>query len=207
MNKIDSNVYDDLQLLPFDLTGWGGDDPFFEKIICQQKPKTIIEIGSWKGQSTITMGTALKKHDLLDSKIFCIDTWLGSLEFYTYYANTPERNLIAKNGYPQIYYQFLSNVVHSGLQEIIIPVPNTSQIGLKILKNQNINPDLIYIDASHEEDDVYQDLLASWNYMRQGIVFGDDHAWQGVLNAIDRFSKDYQIKYKIDGRFWIFDKT
>jgi cephalosporin hydroxylase len=205
MNVLNSNIYD-FTPLPEDITGWGGDDPFFENIIQKIKPKTIIEIGTWKGQSAITMGEALRKHNLQNSKIYCIDTWLGAIEFWTIFNDTPERDLKLNQGYPQIYYQFLSNVIHKKLTETIIPVPNTSQIGLKILKYKNIVPDLIYIDGSHEEEDVYADLNASFNYLQEGVIFGDDHAWEGVKNAIDRFAKEKQIEYTIDGRFWIFTK-
>ena len=47
--------------------------------------------------------------------------------------DTPERNLLNKNGYPQVYFQFLSNVIHNECEDIITPIPNTSVNGAKFL--------------------------------------------------------------------------
>ena len=199
-------IYKNLELLSEDLHGWNGTHSIFEKLIEETRPEIIIEVGSWKGQSTITMVNALKKNDL-KSKVFCVDTWLGALEFLTWGINTPERNLLLKNGYPQIYYQFLSNIVHNDATEYVIPIPNTSTIGAKYLKHNNVKSKLIYIDASHEEDDVYNDLIAYHELIEDGgIMFGDDFTatWPGVVNSVKRFASEINKAIEIiDGNFWI----
>lgn len=208
MNKIE-NVYDGLQLLPEDTRGWQGNSVVFRNLIDKINPKVIIEVGTWKGQSAINMGKHIRDRGL-DSKIYCVDTWLGAIEFWTDLKNTEERNLLLKNGYPQIYYQFLSNVVHNKLQDYIIPFPNTSYAGSKYFKYMNIKADLIYIDASHEEDDVYSDLKNYYQILNQGgIIFGDDFTdyWIGVKNAVNKFSKELGLKYDIlENNFWIISK-
>lgn len=207
MNIIDEKIYENLNLLPYDCQGWHGNHPIFEELINKAKPKLIIEVGTWKGQSAINMAKIIKKIKL-DCKIYCVDTWLGALEFWGAYKHTPERNLNLKNGYPQIYYQFLSNVVHENLQDLIIPFPNTSSIAYSHFKNNNIKADLIYIDGSHEEEDVYIDLK---NYTKllnkDGIIFGDDWpggAANGVKAAVNKFIKENNLNLKItnDNIFW-----
>ena len=47
--------------LPTDLHGWNGKSDIFAKLIEEVRPKRIVEIGSWKGQSTITMAKACHK--------------------------------------------------------------------------------------------------------------------------------------------------
>ena len=83
--------------------------------------------------------------------------------------------LMLKNGYPQFFYQFLFNVKASGVSDIITPVPNTSSIAAALFKVRRIRPQLIYLDGSHEEKDVYQVLE---NYVplldAGGVIFGDD---------------------------------
>jgi hypothetical protein len=64
MNKIGNHIYDNLNLLPEDLQGWNGNDEIFEALILETNPNIIIEVGTWKGQSTITMGKTIKKHNL-----------------------------------------------------------------------------------------------------------------------------------------------
>ena len=209
MNKIDKTIYDNLDLLPEDLKGWNGSNKIFGKLISEIKPKTIIEVGTWKGLSAINMGRNVKELNL-NTKIFCVDTWLGAIEFWGKLSNTPERNLLLKNGYPQIYYQFLSNVVHNKLEDYILPIPNTSENGFRYFKYLNIKSEMIYIDASHEEDDVYKDLNNYYELLENnGIMFGDDYqsSWPGVINSVNRFVKEKNIELEIvDNNFWIFKK-
>lgn len=61
MNKIDKTIYENLTLLPQQLTGWNGNKPIFRELIEKIKPTTIIEVGTWKGQSAITMGKTVKE--------------------------------------------------------------------------------------------------------------------------------------------------
>jgi hypothetical protein len=95
-----------------------------------------------------------------------------------------------RNGWPHLYYQFLSNVMRAGLTEHIIPFPQTSQNGLTVIREMGIKPELIYVDASHEYIDVKQDLRAAWECVaEEGIIFGDDYInWPGVTRAVDEFS-------------------
>ena len=212
MNTIGQNIYEGLVLLPEDLQGWNCNNSIFPKLLVDTKPKTIIEIGTWKGGSAIHMGNVLKLAGS-QAKIYCIDTWLGAAEFWTgELARTPERNLLLKNGYPQIYYQFLSNVVHNGLQDYIIPIPVPSSIGVKILKAQGVKADLIYIDGSHEYDDVYADLNTYSELLNPGgVMFGDDYySFADVGRAVNDFvatQKAQDIKKKLEivnENFWVY---
>lgn len=209
MNKIDKTIYENLTLLPQQLTGWNGNKPIFRELIEKIKPTTIIEVGTWKGQSAITMGKTVKELGL-NTTIHCVDTWLGAIEFWTTGKSTNERNLLMTNGYPQVYFQFLSNVVHNNLQDTILPFPNTSENGYRYFQYYNITAQMIYIDASHEEDDVYKDLNNYYELLeKNGIMFGDDYQkdWPGVINSVNRFSKEKNIELEIiDNNFWVLKK-
>jgi len=206
MNDIGSYVYEGFEPLPYEMMGWGGMDPIFEELILKVRPKVIVELGSWKGESTLTMGKALWNHGLRDSKVYAIDTWLGSIEFWTTYNTTSERDLKLKNGYPTAYYQFISNVTYANLQETIIPVPNTTRIGMQILQAKNIIPELVYIDASHETDDVLGDIRTAYLWVNKGIVFGHDYNWETVRKAVDLFATEQNLEVKSVREFWIIEK-
>ena len=210
MNNIGTDVYDSfVPTHPLDLQGWVGNQTIFEKLIDQQKPNVIIEVGTWKGKSAIMMANVVKRLNL-NCKIYCVDTWLGAIEFWDWLSHTPERNLHLKHGYPQVYYQFLSNVVHTNNQDVIIPVPLPSNLGCKLLKRKNIQSQLIYIDASHETDDVYDDMKHYYELLSPGgIMFGDDYSWESVRNGVNKFVSDrnYQSQLSNDGHLnWILKK-
>ena len=207
MNIIDKDIYKNLELLPEDLQGWNGNNKIFNDLIDHLKPERIIEVGSWKGQSSINMGKIVNQLNL-NTKIHCVDNCLGAVEFCTTY-NNEERDLILKNGYPQIYYQFLSNVVHNDLQNIILPFPNTSENVYRYFKHNKITAKLIYIDASHEEDDVYKDITNYYELLEPGgVMFGDDYiSWVGVKTAVDRFTKENNIELDIRNEwYWVINK-
>lgn len=194
-----SNIYEGLELLPQDLQGWNGNSDVFRQLIEKTNPKVIIEVGTWKGQSAINMAKVIKEQNR-DCKIYCVDTWLGSLEFID--DNTPERDLMKKNGYPQVYYQFLSNVVHNGVQDIIIPFPQTSLIAARWFNSKCIKSQLIYIDASHDEEDLYTDIASYIGIIDNGIIFGDDITWEGATDVVGYFG-NYST---IENNFWILEK-
>jgi hypothetical protein len=187
--------------LHLDLQGWHGDHPIFAELIDKIKPKVILEVGSWKGQSAITMAKALKNLGIFDTRIYCIDTWLGSEEMMTRRPEDKERDLRLVNGYPTIYNQFLSNIIQTGVFDLITAVPNTSVIGARVVPNG----DLIYVDASHDYESVKQDIKIYWEKLNKGgIMFGDDYnTWDGVKKAVNELFPSATI---IDGNFWIVNK-
>jgi hypothetical protein len=208
MNIINKNIYNGFTPLSEDLSGWNGSSSIFKKLIEEIKPKTIIEVGTWKGQSAINMGKSVKELNL-DTTIHCVDTWLGAIEFWSSHRETDERNLLQLHGYPQIYYQFLSNVVHNNLQDVILPFPNTSENGYRYFRDNTINAELIYIDASHEEEDVYKDVSNYFKLLNNGgIIFGDDYqSWSGVRTSVTKFVKENNLKVEIvEDNFWIIKK-
>lgn len=194
------SIYENIELLPEDLHGWNGRDDIFWQLIQQTNPVNIIEVGTWKGQSAITMARLVQN----GCKIFCVDTWLGALEFM---GGTGERDLMLKNGYPRVYYQFLSNVIHNNCQDIIIPVPQTSTIAARWFKRQGIRAELIYIDGSHDEPDVYDDLCNYYD-LCTGVIFGDDwRHFADVERAVTRFCKERNITFEVvDDNFWVIKK-
>ena len=200
------NVYEgfDFQSHPEDLAGWGGDSGAFAELIGETKPEFIIEVGSWKGASAVTMADALLAHGI-QGRILCIDTWLGALEFWSD-QNDPERfqALECKHGYPSVYYRFLANVCHRGHQQRIVPFPLPSTAAALWLLRTDLRANLIYIDGSHEEEDVYQDLLDYHELLKPGgRIFGDDWGWSGVRAAVERFASEEKLPIRHLHDKWI----
>ena len=202
MNIIGQNIYENFPLiLTEDLQGWNSNHNVFSDLIEEKKPNVIIEVGTWKGASAINMAKFCKEKGL-NAKIYCIDTWLGAVEFWTDFKEDQQRDLILRNGYPQVYYQFLTNVIRQGVKDFIIPIPVTSSIGAKVLAHYGIKADLIYIDGSHEYEDVKADIIAYRELLNTGgVIFGDDFtAFSDVAKAVKEVVRDFNV---VDNNFWI----
>jgi hypothetical protein len=191
-----------------DIHGWGSDSSIFKDVIYKVSPRTIIEVGTWKGASAIHMADICNEATLANTKIICIDTWLGALEFW---KNLDDKDryvsLNTLYGFPQVYYQFLANVCYTGHQDRIVPLPMTSAIGARFLHDNKVRGDLIYVDASHDYEDVLADIRAYWPLLNVGgIMFGDDYnTWEGVRDAV----QDSGIPFKCteDGRHWYMERV
>jgi hypothetical protein len=201
------NVFDLADLLPLDLQGWASTHPIFEQVIGSLKPQLIYEVGTWKGASAVHMGKLMRGLGL-KGEIVCIDTFLGSPEHWTNPEFRPELKL--KNGHPQLYWQFLSNVVHENLQDIITPFPISSTAGAFVLQRAPQRPDMVYIDAGHEYEDVIRDLELYWTLLRPGgVLVGDDFVplWHGVIRAASEFAGKTGSKLQIWGEKWLLQKS
>jgi hypothetical protein len=179
---------------PDDSSGWGSDSPAFGELVESLRPARIIEIGTWKGGSALTLARHIERLGL-DCEILCVDTWLGALEMWTDLEDpTRHGSLRLHHGYPMLYYTFLANVTRAGQQGRITPFPVPSLTAAQWCALRGVRADLIYVDGSHEEEDVYQDLLTWWDIVTPGgILFGDDWAWDGVRLAVQRFASENQL--------------
>ena len=201
----------DIDNYKLDLRGWGSSSPVFEILIIDNRPKIIIEVGTWNGSSAITMAKHAQEHEL-ETTIICIDTWLGSPE-HRIDADYRE-SLHLKHGFPRIYYQFLANVILSDMQHCIVPLPQVSISACRWLTQMGFcdklgKADLIYIDADHTFNSVYPEITEFWNLLAPGgIMFGDDYndAWPEVKQAVKVFTENLNKELHIFDNKWIIQK-
>ncbi|HUS51009.1 MAG TPA: class I SAM-dependent methyltransferase [Candidatus Paceibacterota bacterium] len=170
------------------------------ELIEESSSEIIVEVGSFLGSSCISMANYLKEKNK-NGIIISVDTWLGSIEHH--------QTISRKHGYPDLYPQFLANIILRGVGDKIIPLPQTSNSASKILKKNNVYADLIYIDASHEENDVYDDIKNYWEILKDnGIIFG--HDWNdfiGVNKSVEKFTLEKNIKFTTRHNYWIIRKN
>ena len=212
----------DLAQLPpaIDLQGWNHDHPIFDRLVLETQPRVIIEVGSWKGCSAMHLAVASSTVTELDqvsgvavlspSKLYCVDTWLGGIDHLL--SDKPQDDLLRDaHGSPQLYHQFLRNFVDvPEFTPRIYPVQNTSINGARLLAQQRTIAELIYIDGSHEYQDVYADLCAYVQILAPGgVMFGDDfRTFPGVFAAVLRFAHEYAFKVEeVDRNFWILRRS
>ncbi len=179
-------------LMPFSGHGWYMNAAPMEKLLKERKVKVVIELGSWLGKSTKHIAEILPE----DGIVYAVDHWLGNPASR---VNNPE--LI-----PTLYEQFLSNMIHANLTHKVVPLKMTTQEAVQYFYDNGIVPDLIYVDASHEEVDAYRDIAAYFPMVKgHGIICGDDWSYGDlpVQRAVKRFAKENDLKIEVPNDwFW-----
>lgn len=207
------NPYGDLDAseFPDDLRGWNSDDKIFSQLIDLVRPNLIVEVGTWKGRSAVRMAQHCRSRGL-PTQLLCVDTWLGFVDSYTCRSQSRDAgtSLYFVHGWPQVYYQFLANVVRRGLCDCITPLPQTSRNAVQILATLELFPDLVYIDGSHDYLDARRDIEDYFGLLRPegGVLFGDDYGvFAGVTKAVQAASRSLGIPYYVVRGKYLFLKS
>ena len=161
--------YCDLEKIsPFNNQGFYVNAKSIEKVINKYQPKVVVELGSWLGSSTRHIAQLIPEEGI----VYAVDHWLGSSEHQTMKS--------VKRLLPNLYEQFLSNVIHKKLTHKIIPCRMTTDRAIFFIKNLGIKVDMVYVDASHDEESVYNDLKNWYPFVKdEGVLCGDDWGWGG----------------------------
>ncbi len=184
----------------------GAASPVFEQIIRVLKPRMMIEVGSWTGASAINIGQLLKQH-VGESTLLCIDTWLGS--HHLLWSDELRPQLYLKHGFPMQYFQFIANMMKQGLEDVVLPLPMTSSAAANYLAMKDVQVDCIYVDGSHDEEDVYSDVTKYWKLLRPGgVMIGDDYSprYPGCVKAVNRFIYEEGLIIKVLEKKWVVEK-
>ncbi len=172
-----------------DKQGWNSGHDYLTRAVREVRPRIVVEVGVWKGGSTLTMARALRELQI-DGVVIAIDTWLGSSEHWM----SPKlfRELGFETGYPSLYHKFMANVASEGLQDYVAPLPIDSLNAHAVFKASGLRPSVVHIDAGHDYASVTGDLKAWWPMLAPGgVLVADDYSpdgvWPEVLRAVDDF--------------------
>ena len=143
---------------PLDLQGWNGEESTLPQMVWETNASVVIEVGSWKGMSAAALGAALKEVHAagrlpagVAPMLLCVDTWQGAPEFLEnrLHGVDPDRDMYTLHGWPLVYFQFLANMVHSGLTGTVFPLPAGSLIAAEYVRRADpeFRADVIYVDG------------------------------------------------------------
>lgn len=165
----------------------GAQREIFQKCIGRLNPSIIIEVGSFCGESAIHMAKLIKAQKR-DCAILCVDTWSFGFDHFL-----GARDKINPHfGRPDMYYRFMANVITNNCHDVILPFAIDSMNGARVIKWLGLVPNLIYVDASHEQGDVIRDYEAYWELLPAGggMLVDDLTNWfPGVLYDWNLFTK------------------
>ena len=192
---------------PEDLQGWNSDHPTFRRIVMASQPNLILDVGVWKGRSTIFLANLLRESNL-DGTVIAIDTFLGNAEHWNKDRDI-YKSMRFRHGMPFLYWQFLSNIKHRSCEDYVVPLAQTSENAAKILHNFGIRANLIHIDAAHEYGAVLRDAHLYWDLLEPGgCLVGDDFhdTWPGVVQAATEFARFVDQPLGVEEPKWIISK-
>lgn len=178
------------ELYQVDTQGWGSTHHFLTDTIASARPRIVVEVGVWKGASTLTMAAKMRELGL-EAVVIAIDTWLGSWDHWLNDAWFPSLGM--ELGRPALQRKFMANVIAADLTAHVVPLPLDSLNAVQVLAQRGIRPDVVHIDGAHDLRSVWADLTAWWALLRPGgILIGDDYhtdgLWPDVRKAFDGFA-------------------
>ena len=117
----------------------------------------IVEIGSWKGKSTIWLGHGSKNGN--GATVYAVDPHVVS-QAHRFYGNV------------RPFEEFTRNIKNAGVDDTVVPIVQTSETASK---NFKACIELIFVDGAHEFQAVLLDFLLWFPKLVDGgtIVFHD----------------------------------
>lgn len=181
-----------------DLQGWftEADGKWYQSIASRIVGGKMIEIGTWKGLSTSYIGKACNRNH---TRLWCVDTWRGTADDfqgeYTQYLQNED-----------IYTVFLNNMSLLGIE--MTPLAMTSLEAAKRFEDHYFS--FIFLDASHDYDNVKMDLEAWLPKLKEHGIFGghDFHLHQsyfGLRKAVLEFAHKHGFTLQLaPDSIWYF---
>lgn len=192
-------------LRPLDLQGWRSQHPYLEEAVERFRPRVVVEVGTWKGASALSMARAMAARDI-PGTVIAVDTWLGAVDHWADEELFAE--LATEHGFPSLYRTFLANVLREGLAERVVPLPLDSVNAAALMRLRGVAADVIHLDAGHEEASVAADLRAWWPVLRPGgLLVADDYdrlggRFPGVTRGVDDFCAAFAVEgpWSLEGK-------
>lgn len=153
----------------------------------------FVEVGSWKGKSAAFMAVEVANSNK-NIEFYCVDTWQGSSEHKEF------ENLDG------LYNLFLENM--KSLKNYYKPIRKTSLEAASLFKDESL--DFVFIDASHEYEDVKNDIK-TWlpKVKTGGFLAGHDYYvgeydyFPGVKKAVD----ECLVGFSMSDRCFVYQKN
>ena len=167
----------------------GYNDRLFDKYV---KPDmgVIVDVGTWLGWSAREF---IKRTET--GLVYTIDNWTGVPAAHTFSMPSSVldnlRDVFIVNSWE---YRDRIRMIESDTIE-----------GLSLVWGLEPKVDLVYIDASHDYYDVYDDVRKALSCWPDAQVMGDDYHpidWPGVVQAVKDYAHEYGFEIDEIGTCW-----
>ena len=158
--------------------------------------KLFIEVGTFIGQGVMAINRYFAEQGI-DCPILTIDTYAGTLLIDLEQDQTPR-------GFMRYFDRAVLGTLFTrkGMGDGCFPVQATARDFFRKFYYLGHQASHIYLDASHEYLDTYEEMRLAWECLAEGgVLAGDDYNWATVKAAVDRFCFEKRVPYTIsDGR-------
>jgi predicted O-methyltransferase YrrM len=164
----------------------------------------FVEIGVWKGKSAAYMAVELINNNKTNIQFDCIDTWEGSEEHTDPNSGYFEPGLLEDKNW--LYKHFLENI--ESVKHIINPIRKPSLEAVNSYQDNSL--DFIFIDASHDYENVLKDIKAWYPKCKPqtGVISGHDYSWgPEVKKAVHDFFDPLGLTVQEQEGCWIVIKN
>lgn len=156
-----------------ELTGWFcGQNRTALKAAMNDQTRVVVELGSFQGLSAKWFAETAPAA----ATLICIDHWKGSSEHH--------RRPDWQAKLATLHATFLDNLWDH--RQRVVPMKTTTLDGMQELSDLGIEPDLIYVDASHEEEFVFADVCKAIDTFPRAKILGDDWPHHSVRMGVVR---------------------
>lgn len=162
---------------------WFSYPQLYSKMVDEFSSGSIfVEIGSWKGKSSAYMAVEIANSQK-DIQFVCIDTWEGSVEHQN------------KEELQNLYDVFISNM--KPVEKYYRPIRLKSLQAVNLFTDNSL--DFVLIDASHEYEDIKNDILAWYPKVKiGGVLAGHDYYennefGSGVKKAVNEIFTEFEV--------------
>jgi hypothetical protein len=189
--------YPETPLPPYyqSVPGWFDYEAIFDLMVEEARPGGhIVEVGCWLGKSTCYLGQKAKETGK-NLTVWAVDHFRGSDE-------APHREFFAQGR--NLYAECMRNLDGAGLLDTVRVLPVESRQGVAAL--MDIRVESVYLDASHDYNSVWEDILWWKSKIRTGgILAGHDYssAWPGVMQAVDEANEQREIDKTTSPGSWL----
>ena len=183
----------------------------WSQMLDHYRPSKVLEVGSYEGKSTTFMIDNLAKNGNLT--LHCVDSWEGGIEHGD--QGCFDTNQAFIKGMDEVECRFNENVskaIGSAANQVDLVIHkglSSQELPKLVSGGMSGYFDLVYIDGSHQAEDVLLDAVMAYQLtVKGGLIVFDDYTWQESLPggpdplrcpkiAIDSFTNIYSKSIKV----------
>lgn len=176
------------------IEGFFNFDNIYTDMVKRFDDAVFVEIGSWKGRSTVYMAEEIKKYNK-NISWYAVDMFKGTKD-----ENDNDKDVINDT----LYDKYLKNI--EPVKDLIHTIRGDSKEVYKQFEDESI--DFLFIDGDHTYKGCYTDIK-NWfpKVKKGGIIGGHDYSEPtcGVKMAVDSYFL-FSKKIKQDRTSWLYHK-